>query len=215
MPGRVASRGAVPVPESPRPGRSAWSRARPNPAGISPDHSKFSWGREHKRGQLLACPISAGTAHPVVSKLHWVWRPFSALSGQEVHDLLSLRAAVFVVEQRCAYQDPDALDVRAQHCLARAGSELVAYLRSMPPEEGAACSSLGRIVVDPAFRGRNLGRELIRRGIAFNREQWPGRDIRIAAQAHLTALYESLGFVSENDLFLEDGIEHVHMHLPA
>jgi ElaA protein len=151
----------------------------------------------------------------VSSELHWVWRPFSALGGRDVHDVLRLRAAVFVVEQRCAYQDPDSLDLSSHHCLGRAGPELAAYLRSMPPREGAAYSALGRIVVDPAYRGRDLGRELVRRGIAFNRGRWPGRDIRIAAQAHLTALYESLGFVSENDLFLEDGIEHVHMRLPA
>jgi len=151
----------------------------------------------------------------VSSDLHWIWHSFSALSGRDVHDVLRLRATVFVVEQRCAYQDPDALDLTAHHCLGRAGPDLVAYLRSMPPQEGAAYSSLGRIVVDPAFRGRELGRQLIRRGIAFNREQWPGQAIRIAAQAHLAALYESLGFVSENDPFLEDGIEHVHMRLPG
>ena len=66
-----------------------------------------------------------------------------------------------------------------------------------------------------AHGGLGLGRELVRRGIAFNRERWPGHAIRIGAQARLTAFYESLGFSVDGDSYDEDGIAHIHMTLPA
>jgi ElaA protein len=143
----------------------------------------------------------------------WTWKAFDDLSGAEVYDILALRAAIFVVEQDCAYQDPDGLDRVAHHCLYREGDRLLAYQRSTPPGTPFAESSLGRIVVHEALRGRQVGRELVRRGIAFNFATWPGHAILIGAQAHLTAFYASLGFESLEDPYLEDGIEHVHMRL--
>jgi len=143
----------------------------------------------------------------------WTWKPFTALTGAEVYDALALRADIFVVEQACAYQDPDYLDHAAHHCLYRVGERLLAYQRCTPPGTPFRESSIGRIVVHRDLRGRQMGRELVRRGIAFNRTTWPGEPIKIGAQAHLEAFYASLGFVSLQDPYLEDGIEHVHMVL--
>ena len=145
----------------------------------------------------------------------WTCQPFDALSGQDVYDVLALRAAVFVVEQQCAYQDPDGLDACAYHFLYREGGTLVAHQRCLPPGTAFTESSIGRVVVAPAARGTALGRELVRRGIAFNLATWPEHGIRIGAQAYLTDFYASLGFVSCHDHYLEDGIEHVHMLLAA
>ena len=60
-------------------------------------------------------------------------------------------------------------------------------------------------------RGRQLGRELVRRGIRFNLEQWPNRGIRINAQSYLRGFYEELGFVAEGDDYNLDGIPHIQM----
>ena len=38
---------------------------------------------------------------------------FSALSAKELHDIYRLRVSVFVVEQRCPYQEVDDADERA------------------------------------------------------------------------------------------------------
>ena len=57
-------------------------------------------------------------------------KPFDDLSGREVYELLALRAEIFVVEQKCAYLDPDGKDLRALHVLGRdARGVLVAYAR--------------------------------------------------------------------------------------
>lgn len=145
----------------------------------------------------------------------WSWARFNDLTVDELYQVLQLRAAVFVVEQECAYLDPDGMDAPARHCLYVEGGKLLAYQRCLPPGTAFKESSIGRIVVDSSQRGSGLGRELVVRGIEFNRRSWPAQAIRIGAQSHLAAFYASLGFISEEDHYLEDGIEHVHMVLPA
>ena len=145
---------------------------------------------------------------------HWRWSAFNDLSGREVYDLLQLRCAVFVVEQACAYLDPDGLEFDAMHCSYREGGHLLACLRSLAP--GVAygdASAIGRIVVAPGARGRGLSRDMVHRGVAFNRERWPGHPVDMSAQAHLRKLYESLGFAVIGEPYLEDGIPHLHMRL--
>ncbi|WP_439106292.1 GNAT family N-acetyltransferase [Congregibacter sp.] len=146
----------------------------------------------------------------------WSCQPFSALSGSDVYDILQLRSAVFVVEQDCVYLDPDGLDSAAWHWSYREAGRLLAYQRCLPPgtpyEE---VSSMGRIIVDPSQRGKDLGRELVRRGVNFNLASWPESPILIGAQAQLQRFYESLGFVVCSEPYLEDGIPHIHMQHPS
>jgi len=87
----------------------------------------------------------------------------------------------------------------------------MAYQRCIPPGVSYAESSLGRIVVAQAGRGLQLGRELVQRGIDYNRSHWPTSNIQIGAQAHLQGFYGSLGFTPLGDEYIEDGIAHVHM----
>jgi len=46
-------------------------------------------------------------------------------------------------------------------------------------------------------------------------EAWPGRGIRISAQAHLAKFYGEFGFASIGEPYLEDNIPHVEMARPA
>jgi ElaA protein len=119
----------------------------------------------------------------------WECLPFDALGGSAVYALLRLRAQVFVVEQACAYEDPDGLDTKALHLMAWRNDELVAYARCLPPGAVFRDSAIGRIVVAPGRRGGDLGGDLVRRAIAVNRERWPA-----AQRPHQSqTLYESLG----------------------
>jgi ElaA protein len=146
----------------------------------------------------------------------WSCQPFSALSAGDVYDLLQLRSDIFVVEQNCVFLDPDGLDQAAWHWLYREDGRLLAYQRCLPPGVPyGEDSSIGRIVVHASQRGRDLGRELVRRGIEFNLSTWPEHAILIGAQAQLQRFYESLGFVVCSEPYMEDGIAHLHMRLTA
>ncbi len=141
----------------------------------------------------------------------WQTMSFEALTTGELYDLLRLRQEVFVVEQRSLYVDLDGRDRAAIHMLCWLDDELLAYQRLLHPGLSYSESSMGRIVVRKSARGRNLGRELVQRGIAHNRERWPGHDIRINAQAYLRTFYLDLGFTVAGDEYDEDGIPHVEM----
>jgi ElaA protein len=71
--------------------------------------------------------------------------------------------------------------------------------------------SIGRVVVDASLRGSGAGDELVRRGVEHCVSTWPGRGIRISAQAHLQRFYGRQGFVTVGDEYLEDEIPHVEM----
>lgn len=145
--------------------------------------------------------------------IHWQTLAFEQLSLADFHAVARLRQDVFIVEQNCPYPDLDGLDPQCQHMIATENDTLLAYQRCLPPGLTFPQSALGRIVVAPEGRGRQLGRELVQRGIDFNRDQWPGSGIQIGAQAHLEAFYASLGFEVTGEPYVEDGIPHVHMIL--
>lgn len=145
----------------------------------------------------------------------WMTRDFDSLSLALMYAIMRLRQAVFVVEQDCAYQDLDNLDQYADHLLLLRGGEPVAYQRCLPPGTAFSQSSIGRIIVAPQARGDRLGSHLVQRGIEHNRERWPESPICIGAQAHLQRFYGALGFRVIGDIYLEDGIEHIHMLLDA
>lgn len=146
--------------------------------------------------------------------VRWQWSSFGQLSAQQFHEIVALRADVFVVEQQCVYQDIDGLDRNAWHLLgwqAEAEQRLVAYLRVVMPGYKYNEPSIGRVVTARYCRGRQLGRQLMRTGIDKVLEQYPGSAIRISAQQHLSAFYQSLGFDESSAPYDEDGIAHVQM----
>ena len=51
----------------------------------------------------------------------------------------------------------------------------------------------------------------MREGLARCASKYPGRPVRVSAQAHLEAFYASLGFAVASAPYDEDGILHVDM----
>lgn len=158
--------------------------------------------------------------------LNWRLQTFQQLSLTALYELLALRQAVFVVEQNCPYQDADGEDSAALHLMGWEGQELVAYARifhasEQPHNNNSAashgaernCHRIGRVIVAPQARGKQLGRELMERAIAEAFAGNPGLDIVIGAQCYLLDFYRSLGFVCEGQEYLEDGIPHQDMRL--
>ncbi len=144
--------------------------------------------------------------------MNWTYRRFQALSVDDLYDALVLRAAVFVVEQGCIFQDADGADRASGHLLGRdVAGVLQAYLRIVDPGVKYAEPSLGRVITSSASRGSGLGHRLVDEGIARCESAWPGRAIRIGAQARLQAFYAGHGFVREGGDYIEDGIAHCEM----
>ena len=140
----------------------------------------------------------------------WRWRHFDLFTAREWHQVLMLRAEIFVVEQNCPYVDPDYKDPQSWHLECKHGDRLVGTLRAVPPGVSYTESSIGRVVISSDYRGRKLGRELMLAGISFNRAMWGG-PIRISGQAYLQEFYESLDFATVSEPYLEDDIPHIEM----
>ena len=170
--------------------------------------------------------------------IDWRFARFDDLSPREIHELYRLRAAVFVVEQECAFQDLDGADLESWHLLgygpppqpspkgegARSPSPLgegrdegplLAYARLVPPGVKYEEPSIGRIITAQSVRRTGLGRMLVRESLVRAEQLWPGRAIRIGAQQRLERFYEEFGFATASAPYDEDGIAHVEMVRPA
>lgn len=167
----------------------------------------------HGGAERSAADARAGATRSL--PVRWQWSAFASLQPLELHAALMLRAAVFVVEQRCAFLDPDAFDVDAWHLLgwsthAACASELVACARVLPPGKYSE-PSIGRLVTATNHRGLGLGRAAMMEGMRHARARFPGCNIRIGAQRYLERFYASLGFVPSSPPYDEDGIPHIEM----
>ena len=146
-----------------------------------------------------------------MQKITWHWLKYSQLSIDQLYDILSLRQAIFIVEQNCPYLDADGLDRRAWHLLGYRDGELVAYLRVVEPARKFTEPCIGRVVTRQKVRRTGVGKELMREGIRRVEELFPGQGIRISAQAHLEKFYGEFGFRAVRGPYDEDGIPHFEM----
>ncbi|HVF32058.1 MAG TPA: GNAT family N-acetyltransferase [Acidimicrobiales bacterium] len=123
------------------------------------------------------------------------------LTPTQLYDLLRLRAEVFVVEQGCAYLDPDGLDLEptTRHLWVEDDGRVVAALRIVG-------NAIGRVVTASPRRSQGLASALVERAV-----DGTPRPVRLNAQSHLVGWYEGLGFVVDGAGFVEDGIPHTPM----
>ncbi len=143
--------------------------------------------------------------------MEWLVRSFGDLSTSELYELLRLRADIFVVEQECAYADPDGKDQKALHLLGYEGEELVACARIFGPGDYMEQVSIGRVAVNKEHRGRALGKQLMLRAMEAVRERWGAVPVALSAQTYLRKFYSELGFSETGTEYLEDGIPHIKM----
>ena len=146
--------------------------------------------------------------------IHFIYKTFDQLTPIELHDMYALRSEVFVVEQDCVYQDVDGNDPKSIHVLGSIEGDLVAYARIL--DQGlsyADYSSIGRIVVSPAYRAQKLGHALVDFAIKTTQKEYANSRIKISAQAHLEKFYQVHQFKATGEAYLEDGIPHIGMLL--
>ncbi|MGH3984381.1 MAG: GNAT family N-acetyltransferase [Pseudonocardiaceae bacterium] len=132
------------------------------------------------------------------------------LSTAMIYALLRLRVEVFIVEQRCLYQDLDGhdLDQTTRHYwLAPYGAieDAQATLRLLEPTEGQF--RIGRVCAARPARAQGGVRRLLEAALA----EAGDAPCRLDAQTDSIGLYTEFGFVVDGAEFTEDGIPHVPM----
>lgn len=143
--------------------------------------------------------------------LDFQWKRLDDLSTREMYTIIQAREAVFVVEQACAYQEVDGLDLDSWHLSVLKDGELAAYARVVEPGLKYEEPSIGRVLTLAKFCSLKIGYALVAEAIRFTETHYPGAGIRIGAQAHLQKFYGSLGFEPVGEIYDEDGIAHIDM----
>ncbi len=138
-------------------------------------------------------------------------KSFDELSTKELYDLLQLRSEVFVVEQDCVYLDIDGKDQRALHILGREDGKLVAYARCFQAGDYFDEAAIGRVLVRENYRKLGYGHQITKASIKAIKTKFKADTIKISAQTYLVIFYESHGFKTTGDRYLEDGIPHIAM----
>lgn len=143
----------------------------------------------------------------------WTCKHHNELSKDELYAILHLRTEVFVVEQKCPYQEVDGLDLIGDTChlMVEEGGQLLGYLRLLDPQRHDGDVVIGRVVIAPQGRGLGLGHELMEQALAAIAQRWPGLPIYLSAQAHLQGYYGRYGFAPVTAVYLEDDIPHIGM----
>ncbi|MFO2462116.1 GNAT family N-acetyltransferase [Pseudomonas sp. 15FMM2] len=145
--------------------------------------------------------------------IEWVCKHHTDVGKEQLYAILGLRQEVFVVEQKCLYQDIDGQDLAGDtyHLMAWKEDELVAYLRLLDPESQGGDVVVGRVIVAASARGTGLGHQMMEETLERIEEIWPETPVFLSAQAHLQAYYGRYGFVVAGEEYLEDDIPHIGM----
>ena len=141
--------------------------------------------------------------------MEFIVKTFDELTTAELYEILKVRSAVFVVEQKCAYQDIDGIDYHCVHMYYRDGNDIAAYLRAFYKEPDVV--QIGRVMT--MKRGAGLGGRLLHQALLEIEDHMPCRKIYLEAQSYATGFYAREGFRITSDEFLEDGIPHRQMEL--
>jgi ElaA protein len=141
--------------------------------------------------------------------------PFKDLTVYQLYDIMALRQEVFIVEQNCPYLDADGKDLLGWHLMGRnREGVLLAYTRLLP--KGIAYDnyiSIGRVITSNKGRGMGYGQQLMKESIVTIKDLYLNEPTKIGAQTYLLKFYQSFGFVSTGEEYMEDGIPHTAMVL--
>jgi len=131
-------------------------------------------------------------------------------SRKELERAFAIRVRIFVKEQGVpAAIELDRDDERAVHFLVYVGKKAVGTARVVF-RHGSA--KIGRMAVLKGYRGRGLGKKLLKRAVGLARRQG-ARNIYLHAQVPVIGFYETMGFGCVGPVFNEAGIPHRKMIL--
>lgn len=146
-----------------------------------------------------------------IKKITWKYKKFEELNINELYDILNLRNETFVFQQKAIYNDTDYKDQEALHLFGTMDDKIVVYCRIFDRDvKYKNLSSIGRVIVSPEHRRKEIGRELVGKAVCFlkAKNQLP---IKIEAQAYLERFYESFGFKTISDVYELECLPHIDM----
>jgi len=141
----------------------------------------------------------------------WKCKAFDSLTRFELYAIIRLRNEVFVVEQKCVFQDADNKDQQCFHLMGYIDSQLAAYARLVPAGVSYNYISIGRVITSPMFRNAGVGKALMQQAIEYCNSLFNKQPIKIGAQLYLKKFYEGFGFRQTGEVYDEDGINHIYM----
>ena len=138
---------------------------------------------------------------------------YQDLGPDRLYEILKLRSEVFVVEQKCAYQDLDNKDEKALHLVGEENNKIIAYTRIFRKGDFFKNSSIGRVLVKKEYRNKDYGRKIMISSIEKLKKEPKEEKIELSAQKYLLKFYSEFGFEKIGEEYLEDNIPHVKMIL--
>lgn len=141
--------------------------------------------------------------------MEFIVKKFNELNIDELFEIYRLRSEVFVMEQKCIYQDVDLADKKAYHIFSFQDGEIAAYLRLMDKDEEFENVRIGRVI--SRKRRGGTGTALLKYALDFAKNTLNADKVEVEAQAYVLSFYEKLGFEKISDEFLDAGIPHIKM----
>ncbi len=121
-----------------------------------------------------------------------------------------IRIKVFILEQKVPEElEWDECDETAWHAVAKSNHQVIGTGRLIINQ---SIAKIGRMAIDPEFRGKGIGLEVLKALINKGKEKG-AQEFILHAQTHAIAFYAREGFEPYGPIFDEAGIPHVEMRL--
>ncbi len=91
------------------------------------------------------------------------------------------------------------------------GDRMIGTLRLVPAGVRYEKLSIGRVVVDSAYRGKGIAKEMMVKALDYIKKTHGPVDVLLSGQVAIKSLYEKCDFEIISGIYQEDGIDHVKM----
>jgi len=147
-----------------------------------------------------------------INSEQWILKTFEELTNYELYCILHLRNSIFIVDQNCAFEDIDGKDLNnCYHLFCILNKQVIAYAIIFEPNIIYSEPCISRVCTSLNFRGKGIGKKLMKITLDKTSILFSKQSIRIEAQLYLKKFYEGFGFKTIGEPYVEDGIEHIQM----
>lgn len=120
-----------------------------------------------------------------------------------------IRNEVFVEEQ--GFRDEfDDNDKKCLHIVLFDDDTPIATGRIFPESGSGKTYTAGRIAVRNAYRGKNVGAEVMRL-LEIKSKEHGAEILAVSAQCRARGFYEKMGYTASGEVYLDEYCEHIHM----